>query len=62
MVVDLSLSGGDLRGLLVRVGERSPGSKVLMLYPYGRAREEGAVKKVLKKWWPVIRAADIRVE
>jgi DNA-binding NarL/FixJ family response regulator len=31
VVVDLSLSGGDLRGLLARVGERSPGSKVLML-------------------------------
>ena len=31
VVLDLSLSGGDMRGLLARIGERSPGSKVLML-------------------------------
>jgi len=31
VVVDLSLAAGDLRGLLVRVTERAPGSKVLML-------------------------------
>ena len=31
VVVDLSLSDGDVRGLLMRVHGRSPGSKVLML-------------------------------
>lgn len=31
VVIDLSLSGGNMRGLLARVGERSPGSKVLIL-------------------------------
>jgi DNA-binding NarL/FixJ family response regulator len=31
VVLDLSLAGGDLRGLLARLTERSPGSKVLML-------------------------------
>ena len=31
VVLDLSLAHGDLRGLLARVIERSPGSKVLML-------------------------------
>jgi len=31
VVVDLSLAAGDLRGLLARVTERAPGSKVLML-------------------------------
>ncbi len=31
VVLDLSLSAGDMRGLLARVGERSPASKVLML-------------------------------
>ena len=31
VVIDLSLSAGDLRGLLVRVRGSSPGSKVLML-------------------------------
>ena len=31
VVLDLSLAGGDLRGLLTRITERSPGSKVLML-------------------------------
>jgi DNA-binding NarL/FixJ family response regulator len=31
VVVDLSLAAGDLRGLLARVIERAPGSKVLML-------------------------------
>jgi DNA-binding NarL/FixJ family response regulator len=31
VVLDLSLSAGDLGGLLGRIAERSPGSKVLML-------------------------------
>jgi DNA-binding NarL/FixJ family response regulator len=31
MVLDLSLSGGDLRGLLAGLCERSPDSKILML-------------------------------
>jgi DNA-binding NarL/FixJ family response regulator len=31
VVVDLSLSSGDMRGLLARVGERAPGSKILVL-------------------------------
>ena len=31
VVLDLSLAGGDVRGLLARVCSRSPGSKVLML-------------------------------
>jgi len=31
VILDLSLSGGDLRSLLMRVRERSAGSKVLML-------------------------------
>ena len=31
VVLDLSLAGGDLCGLLARVTERAPGSKVLML-------------------------------
>ena len=31
VVVDLSFSGGDVRGLLARVGERSPASKLLLL-------------------------------
>jgi DNA-binding NarL/FixJ family response regulator len=31
VVVDLSLSGGDMRGLLSRVAERAPGAKVLVL-------------------------------
>lgn len=31
VVIDLSLAGGDMRGLLARVSERAPGSKVLML-------------------------------
>jgi len=31
VVVDLSLAAGDLRGLLARVSERAPDSKVLML-------------------------------
>ena len=31
VVVDLSLSAGDVRGLLVRLRDRSPDSKVLML-------------------------------
>lgn len=31
VVIDLSLSGGDAHGLLTRVSERTPGSKILML-------------------------------
>lgn len=31
VVLDMSLCGGDMRGLLDRVGRRSAGSKVLML-------------------------------
>ncbi len=31
VVLDLSLSAGDLRGLLARVRARAPGSKVLLL-------------------------------
>jgi DNA-binding NarL/FixJ family response regulator len=34
VVIDLSLSGGDLPGLLKRVGARAPGSKVLILTVY----------------------------
>ena len=31
VILDLSLSSGDMRGLLARVGKRSPGSKLLVL-------------------------------
>jgi DNA-binding NarL/FixJ family response regulator len=31
VVIDLSLADGDIRGLLARVAERAPGSKVVML-------------------------------
>ena len=37
VVVDLSLAAGDLPGLLARVTERSPGSKVLMLTVHDEA-------------------------
>jgi DNA-binding NarL/FixJ family response regulator len=37
VIVDLSLAGGDLRGLLARLSERSPGSKVLMLTVHDEA-------------------------
>ena len=37
VVLDLSLAGGDLRGLLARVAERAPGSKVLMLTVHDEA-------------------------
>ena len=37
VVVDLSLAGGDLPGLLGRVAERAPGSKVLMLTVHDEA-------------------------
>jgi len=37
VVLDLSLAGGDLRGLLARVTERSPASKVLMLTVHDEA-------------------------
>jgi DNA-binding NarL/FixJ family response regulator len=31
VVLELSLAGGDLSGLLARIGERAPGSKLLLL-------------------------------
>ena len=31
VVLDLTLAGGDMHGLLARVGARAPGAKVLML-------------------------------
>jgi DNA-binding NarL/FixJ family response regulator len=37
VVLDLSLAGGDLRGLLARVTERAPDSKVLMLTVHDEA-------------------------
>jgi DNA-binding NarL/FixJ family response regulator len=37
VVLDLSLAAGDLRGLLTRITERSPGSKVLMLTVHDEA-------------------------
>ena len=37
VVLDLSLAGGDLRALLARLAERSPGSKVLMLTVHDEA-------------------------
>jgi DNA-binding NarL/FixJ family response regulator len=37
VVLDLSLAGGDLRGLLARVAERAPDSKVLMLTVHDEA-------------------------
>ena len=37
VVVDLSLAAGDLRGLLARVSERAPDSKVLMLTVHDEA-------------------------
>jgi DNA-binding NarL/FixJ family response regulator len=37
VVLDLSFAGGDLRGLLARLTERSPGSKVLMLTVHDEA-------------------------
>jgi DNA-binding NarL/FixJ family response regulator len=37
VVLDLSFACGDLRGLLVRLTERSPGSKVLMLTVHDEA-------------------------
>ena len=37
VVLDLSLAGGDLCGLLARVTERAPGSKVLMLTVHDEA-------------------------
>jgi DNA-binding NarL/FixJ family response regulator len=55
VVLDLSLAGGDLRGLLARVTERSPGSKVLMLTVHDEttiaeaALAAGAAAVVLKR-------------
>jgi DNA-binding NarL/FixJ family response regulator len=37
VVLDLSLAGGDLRGLLARVTERSPSSKLLMITVHDEA-------------------------
>ena len=37
VVLDLSFACGDLRGLLVRLTERSPGSKILMLTVHDEA-------------------------
>ena len=37
VVLDLSLAHGDLRSLLARLAERSPGSKVLMLTVHDEA-------------------------
>jgi DNA-binding NarL/FixJ family response regulator len=37
VVLDLSLAHGDLRALLARLAERSPGSKVLMLTVHDEA-------------------------
>ncbi len=37
VVLDLSLAGGDLSGLLARISERSPDSKVLMLTVHDEA-------------------------
>ena len=37
VVLDLSFAGGDLRGLLARVAERAPDSKVLMLTVHDEA-------------------------
>ena len=37
VVLDLSLAGGNLHGLLTRITERSPGSKVLMLTVHDEA-------------------------
>ncbi len=54
VVVDLSLSGGDMLALLARIGERSPDSKVLMLTVHdeltvsGAALDAGAQGVVLK--------------
>ena len=44
VVLDLSLSAGDVRGLLERVRERSPGAKLLMLSVHD---EPSAVAAVL---------------
>jgi DNA-binding NarL/FixJ family response regulator len=54
VILDLSLASGDLRGLLARVTERSPGSKVLMLTVHDEvtvaaaALDAGAEAVVLK--------------
>jgi DNA-binding NarL/FixJ family response regulator len=55
VVVDLSLSAGDMLGLLKRVSERSPGSKILILTVYDEptvntaALAAGADAVVLKR-------------
>jgi DNA-binding NarL/FixJ family response regulator len=45
VVLDLSLAGGDLRGLLTRVAKRAPGSKVLMLTVHDEASVAEAALK-----------------
>ena len=55
VVLDLSLSAGDLHGLLARVGARAPGSKVLLLSVHDEptvaasALDAGADAVVLKR-------------
>ena len=55
VVLDLTLSAGDLRGLLARVGTRAPGAKVLLLSVHDEptvaagALEAGADAVVLKR-------------
>ena len=55
VVLDLTLSAGDLHGLLARVGARAPGSKVLLLSVHDEptvaagALDAGADAVVLKR-------------
>lgn len=55
VVIDLSLSGGNVNGLLARVAARAPGSKVLMLSVHDEPTvaeavlEAGAGAVVLKR-------------
>lgn len=55
VVIDISLSGGDLSGLLTRVAKRAPGSKVLLLSVHDErtvadaALRAGACGVVLKR-------------
>ena len=55
VVIDLSLSGGDLAAFLARVSERAPGSKLLLLSVHDEvtvaeaALEAGADAVVLKR-------------
>ena len=65
VVLDLSLAHGDLRSLLARLAERSPGSKVLMLTVHDEATvakaalAAGAAGVVLKSTTPAAPAAKI---